>query len=700
MPFPMAYPVGLADLAALDFVQRWYLLAGLAGAATPILIHLLTRDRVRKVAFSTIRFFAKANRRVLRRRKLQEMILLAMRVIACALLAVAFARPFLKEAEAQTPGAFKAAAARVIVADVSGSMARPGIAEKLKAEAKSAMESLSEGSDAAALVTFADSPIVEVDLTTRFADIRSKLESLRPGDGGTNIAEAIRRADLILQQTEAKTKDIVLISDVQRTGWRYFKGGWKLSPNVKLHVRAIAPSGDRSNLAVIEADFPQSMVIERSPRLVAARIANYSDADRSELPVSLSVGGKDANTQKIDLRAGGTKVVSFRHVFDSPGDNPGVIRIHAEDAMPADNVFCFNARVIPRMKVVVLNGRPSADPLIDAAAFVALALAPTAADSPFDVSTVPASSATARDLDGALAVILADVGTVAPELAQAIAGVLQRGGGLLFLPGEEVGADAFNSLFGDMAPCRLRRIVFAQTARGEPGETVLATVDSEHPVFEVFYRPHSGDLSTPRFTRYWEVTDCQLSRVLAKFGDGSPAILQREIGGGISMMLVCPVDLRWNDLPRRAIFLPYLHQTVRYLAIRSEKRTAYQVGELLPVPKDHALRDPQGKIRGPGGDKDSLVPAVEPGFYVLRGGAGEFTFAVNRSPAEADPAAKEPNEIVAALQRAEGEQVGPADAGAVRPGRDQDDRMWWYVLLGVTLLLMGELFVGNRTLRH
>src|SRR5512137_303096 len=104
----------------MAFLNRYFLI-GLAGAAVPILIHLLTRDRVRRVSFSTLRFFANVSRNVLRRKRIYEMILLAMRTAACALLAIAFARPFLASGEGALGGLFTPGTARVIVADLSAS---------------------------------------------------------------------------------------------------------------------------------------------------------------------------------------------------------------------------------------------------------------------------------------------------------------------------------------------------------------------------------------------------------------------------------------------------------------------------------------------------------------------------------------------------------------------------------------------------
>ena len=80
-----------------------------------------------------------------------------------------------------------------------------------------------------------------------------------------------------------------------------------------------------------------------------------------------------------------------------------------------------------------------------------------------------------------------------------------------------------------------------------------------------------------------------------------------------------------------------------------------------------------------------------------------ITYAVNRDPAESDPAAVAADEIVAAVQRAE-----PAERTAAGGSKDEekngpetDERgLWWWVMLAMTALLAGELLLGNKTLRH
>ena len=80
---------------------------------------------------------------------------------------------------------------------------------------------------------------------------------------------------------------------------------------------------------------------------------------------------------------------------------------------------------------------------------------------------------------------------------------------------------------------------------GEAGGT-LAWIDYDHPVFDVFNAPRSGDFATARFLRYRRLTiradsahrtggvadTASGSHVLARFDDGIPALVEQRVGRG------------------------------------------------------------------------------------------------------------------------------------------------------------------------
>ncbi|MDD5350296.1 MAG: BatA and WFA domain-containing protein [Chthoniobacteraceae bacterium] len=679
----------------ISFANPYFLLA-LAGIAAPVLIHYLMRDHIKRAVFSTARFFNRGATVVIRHKKFRELFLIVLRCLVVAILACIFARPFLRQKSGvNTP--VEAGTARVVVADVSGSMRREGLPEALKKEALAAFDSLKQGEDEAALIAFAGAPGVREPLGKDLAERKEAARALAAGYGGTNLPDALRKAGELLRGIRAAHKEIVVISDFPRQGWRGYKGDWKLAEDVKVTLRPLRPAATRVSPCIVEASAPGSLVLDGQPSSLAVRVANFSGEPCKDAAVTLALKGREAETQRVSIRPGGTASVRFRHVFDTPGDNPGSISVGA-GAGEKGSVFYFNARTLPRIPVLLLTGRPSANPQADAAFFIGKAIAP-GEESPFALKVLAAEKVTSQEIAAASVVILADVGELPAPVIGSLTTLMQRGGGVFFLPGANVKAEAFNAAFESLAPCKLRQVLAARPASGESAESLMR-VDFEHPVFEVFSAPHHGDLTLPKFAKYWETTDTQLSRVLARFGDGRPAILERERGKGVAMAMMSAVDADWNDFAYQSVFLPYLHQTLRYLAVRGGQRTAYSSGDVLPLPEGGTLKDPAGRVH------PAAEAAVEPGFYnaTNKNGEPDFCYAVNGNFAEGDPAAVAPEEIKAAIERVPGEAEGGFDlattTAAVREGQTKDGGLWWVLLCGLLVLTMAELAVGNKTLRH
>jgi len=74
---------------------NWAMLAGLVAVAIPIIIHLLNRHRATLVDWGAMRFLLESLTMRRRRIMIEEIILLALRCLVMALLALALARPFL-----------------------------------------------------------------------------------------------------------------------------------------------------------------------------------------------------------------------------------------------------------------------------------------------------------------------------------------------------------------------------------------------------------------------------------------------------------------------------------------------------------------------------------------------------------------------------------------------------------------------------
>ncbi|MCL2639735.1 MAG: VWA domain-containing protein, partial [Phycisphaerales bacterium] len=646
------------------------------------------------------------------------MLLLGMRMLVCALVAVAFARPFFGKKEETTGLAAKHA--RVIVADVSASMNWGSAAAKLKSECERVITELSEGSDAVGLVMMGGGEAVEID--RNFDAVRAAAKEIKPGQGAGDIAGALEVADGMLRNVQAAMKDIVLISDLQRSGWNRRVGGElrKLAGDVKLTVIPVVGTGETgggADVMIVDRYCPESVVMDGTLQSISVKVANLSGKELSDLPVKLTITNatrepRDGNPrpspaeteQKINIKAGGTMLVRFTHVFDAVGDTPMVVRVGSDESITPENTVYFNTRVMGRIPVVILNGAPSANRAADGAFFLGLALSPKGSP-PFEVKVVDASIATPEDIKTAAVVFLADVDKLPTGMNQSLTELLQRGGGVMFLPGENVSANVFNSQFGELAPCRLRGVL-----EGSKEGVSFSKLDFGHAIFREFAMPNHGDFSGVRFYRWWDVRDYQgavngeESRVLARFDDGRPALLERQVGRGQSLLLASSTDLRWTNFAEKAaVFQPFVHLAAKSMSIRTEPRTAYVVGEELPIPEGGEKL----KVRSQKPEVDTLqsqgagVVARRAGFYAVvdKGGNDVFVYAVNVDSSEMDRAVVSADEIISAMEQPRDEEMGVATDRAAAVEKD-GGHLWWYVILAVAMLFAMELFVANRTLRH
>src|SRR5271170_4008347 len=78
----------------MGFLAPWFL-AGLAGLAIPVYLHLLKKQTMQPKAVSSLMFFESRTQSSTRHRRLRYYFLLALRLLLLLLLILAFANPFI-----------------------------------------------------------------------------------------------------------------------------------------------------------------------------------------------------------------------------------------------------------------------------------------------------------------------------------------------------------------------------------------------------------------------------------------------------------------------------------------------------------------------------------------------------------------------------------------------------------------------------
>jgi hypothetical protein len=296
-------------------------------------------------------------------------------------------------------------------------------------------------------------------------------------------------------------------------------------------------------------------------------------------------------------------------------------------------------------------------------------------------------------------VILNDAGPVSPALAQDLSKFVDAGGQLIIAIGPHTDVTSYNASLDKLSPVVLKEIV--QT---KPNETVAITeVKFDHPIFEIFRE--SGRLSSAQVVAYARSEPQANADVLARFEDGSPTLIEWRKGKGRVLAFTTSLGPSWNDLPLTPLYLPFIHQMVRYAGAR-EDNAWYGLGQTFTVRKEANGQLPP--VDTPAGarlsevrntpDGDLLVTARELGFYRLRYGNSPGFAAVDTDGAEGDFTKLNFADFVAGVTGGTGNGEGN-DANRNLSGEEVEgrQRVWWSLLLLALLLLVAESVLARRT---
>jgi hypothetical protein len=678
------------------------LLFGLAALAIPVLIHLIQREKKRVVEFPSLMFLRRIPYQSVRRRRIRHWLLLAMRLAALALIVAAFARPFFRR-QALAAATQNGAREVVILLDTSYSMGYGQRWSRAQAAARDAVNGLRPG-DRASLVSFTSGAEVSIRSTADRARLVAAISSASVGPGATRYAPALKLAGSLLGESPLPRREVVLVSDFQRRGWEDASGHDAGHDDVRLPDRTVltpvsVADGDTTNLSVTPVSLQRTRFENQDRVVVTAGVANHSANAAHAVALGLEVNGQKIQSLPVEVAPNGTASVTFAPFTIASRNMRVAVRIPS-DNLERDNVFYFVVSPLDPLNVVILTRAGAERENL----YVTRAL--SIGDAPHvELTTRTPETFTDADVRSAAVVIANDV-QMPDAAAQRLARFVTAGGGLLFAAGPHASWPATPPTVADVLPALPAGIVDRTTG----SSSRLGALEYGHPVFDLFRAPRSGDFSAARFYGY-RAAEKAPAQALARFDDGAPALMERRPGAGRVLLWMSTLDLGWNDLPVKPVFLPFLHAMVRHLADYTEAPSWLTVGQVVPAARKSAMMPASARggtiavapsgTRVTIGAEDGALELTEQGFYDIRtqgsGTNNGTTLAANVDLTESNLTAMDPRElVVAATGHGNGQSAGFADARPTDEAQAQAQRLWWYLLVAGALLLAAETLVSNR----
>ncbi|MGE3173343.1 MAG: BatA domain-containing protein [Planctomycetota bacterium] len=628
-------------MLALTFLNPMLLLA-VPLAAVPILIHLLNRRRFQTVRWAAMEQLLAALKRNRKRLRMEQWLVLLLRTLAVALLALLVARP-----QVGGGGLLGAVTHHVVVLDDSSSMQqRSGsvaLWDKARDQVRGLADRLAEtnNGDLFSLVRTGQPDKPELWGQRVGPDLGrttgARLAELSCGDGTMDLGAVLRatRARAVATKGAGRTEYYV-IGDQRQVDW--LTGEDKPRPLLLTTLAAMDPgterlaamgvgSRDADNLGVVDVRRQGRLAIAGVPVELAVDVQNHGLDGTAATELAIEVDGRSRVVRPVPPLAPGERVaIPVQHTFHGPGDH----RVEASFA-PMDHYLVDDRRTLAlpvqaRSRVLLVDGEPDDGEGAGETMFLQVALDP-GGDSPSGVAVEVVVEAALGEVDLAPydMVWLCNVPVPTRPVVEALEEFANGGGGVVFFLGAQVDPGRYNEALWrgghGLLPLPLGEIA------GDPDRR-------EHLVLTAKDHPICGDLGdvlevllentvlVKRFLTIEEPPGAQAA-VLARIGDdeGSPALVTRAFGsgGGEVVLFALSADKHWSNWPDTDVNLVMAHQVHRFAA------RARDLG------RKNLLPDGAWRLR------------LDPGAYqpdvVLRalGAAGdERTLTATRPPAPAD----------------------------------------------------------------
>jgi hypothetical protein len=706
------------------------LLAGLSAIGIPLLVHLVHRHRVKAVRWGAMQFLQPVSRTRPRRLRLEQLLLLLVRMSVPLLLALLMARPVWKGSRSLVGDA---RTSLVAVLDTSYSMDAGRSGETAFSRALASIADVAgnlKGGSPVHIVEMGEVPrLLAPQPAEELGRGTPVFPQARPESGVASVAAALQSAAAILSQSRELDQQVVVFTDFQRVSFgEDARLGSALEAIRRLPLPARVTLFDvgrpfTDNVAVESLELSKLGVGVGQKIELRAHLRNFGNASYTDLKVVLRVDGKEQDVAQLALAPERRGQVLFTHRFEKPGSHTVEVEALA-DSLRADNVFFASVSVSDRLPVLLVDGDPGKGPMKGEMDFAEIALQPYGSGRVDMADLISAVKIRPEDihpdrLEKVSAVILANVANLGPSQLTALQDFVRNGGGLLVFPGDRVDSAVYNAALFQEGRGLLPFALDPPATAAAPGRTpAMSVVEQrfEDPALEIFNDPRNGRLSDASIQKWFRLREAPspeataARKVLARLENGDVFLAEKQWGAGRVIQCATALDADWSNLPMRPVYLPLLQRLTVYLCGSSFPARNLEPGQ--PMVAVFGANDVGKtlKLTHPGGIPVEL-PVVQqgargvleysntqkPGIYTLTLPDGDgIHFVVNASRKESDLRRLSAGEI-GGLAAANGvdlvsstEEYLQRDR-ALRFGRE----LWRPLLWGLLAVVFVELFLAQ-----
>ena len=622
------------------------LLWGALAVASPILIHLLSKRRFKRIEWAAMDFLLDADRRNRRRIRMENILLLLLRCLAVLLIAMLVSRLFLQPTGLGSLLAQQARTERIILMDDSPSMrVRMGnrdVFDNSKQALAQFVRSLAKErpGDTVTLLLASqpERPLRNDFPLEKTEELVRVIDEIQVSDMAAELDKALLAVEDEIAESQAGgagpiNRVVYLVSDLRRRDWTpapdtpedrsITKIVERLSEETE-GVVIVDMGGDATdNIGIVDIAVREKAIITGVASGFEVVVKNFGSTEVKDVKVTFTAGDAPPQVGYInEIAPGVTASARFSFIFPDAGP----VEIQAEidpDILPTDNRRILAGQVQRGVKILVVDGDPASDYRAESYFLVRAISPPGDISSGNVVDVVSENQFGTTALDEYSVIALCNVYQMPDTQRDALKQWVERGGGLVYFLGDQVDDVIYNEQFYEagLLPARLIDL------RGDESERQWAQPTGEvsvHPVMSIFSGSTNPLLSRVKVFMWWgvELEDKQAegeeagsprsdATVVTRLNDreNSPLLVEKTLRNGRVMMFTTSADADWTIWPTDASYVITALELVKYLSPTTSGQGTVRVGQPLITPLDVARYKPEALVMPPGASESTTVQA-------------------------------------------------------------------------------------------
>lgn len=551
----------------MSFLNPFFLIAIIA-AGIPLMIHLLNLRRPTRVKFSTLTFFNELQRSTIRRIRIKRLLLLIMRMLAVACLAMVLARPFLPPGMT-FGGSSQSPSLNAILIDNSISMNRVGENGPMIDYARDVAAKISEASrerDRFVLqVTNGEGTFPAI---LNHQNLNAGLEEVEATAGGNYLLERLTGLQDFMEETPYQVKKLFILTDGQQSQLQDLAAAEEMDERI-----TIIDVGDVEvqNTLIAEVSVSSQMIGSGLPVSLNVRVRNEGKVPAINQFLSLEYDEQPLGQYSLSLQPGEERVFDFEVVPETGNSSRGRIWIEGDEFIE-DNEYYFAIDIPEQRNILWL--RPEQPAQTDGLSYTQLMLeASSDNDAQFTYDEVRPDQWSAADMSNYDAYILDGVEEIPAFMITELQSEVQSGKGLMFFPSENGSIENYNELLSRFNAGRWIGISgdYASFNSVASADELL----QEHPSFQgLFETAEDEDLrfAPPSIYYYYRLDTGGSSNAfdLLRLNNGDPLVHEKRFGEGTLILSAIGNDPGWSNFPVQELFAPFYYRLTLYAAASEE----------------------------------------------------------------------------------------------------------------------------------